>query len=161
MIDAWKAALSRRWHTNADLAHTVDPVAAHGARVAVLAMLIDPNLSGGAIRVAVLHDWGEYRVGDFPAPFKWDNPDIAEILAAKEADAIEAMGLSLPQLSDDEAALIKMCDMLDSWLWCKQHRPDLMRREDWRELGWVIANMAEDRGCAATVLRVMGVVHGA
>lgn len=33
------AAMTRRWHTNPHLSHTVDPVGYHGGRMAILALM--------------------------------------------------------------------------------------------------------------------------
>jgi 5'-deoxynucleotidase YfbR-like HD superfamily hydrolase len=160
MKQAWNAAQTRRWHTNADLSHTNDPVGAHSARVAVLALLLQPGLSRAALVAALTHDLGEYKVGDFPAPFKWANPEIADTLKEQEAAAVADMGFVLETLTDDEAALIKLCDMLDAWLWMQHHVPHIAGRKDWANMQWVIAKLARDLGHEFAVLEVMGVNLG-
>ncbi len=155
MEDFWKAGLSRRWHTNADLNHTVDSVGGHGSRVALLLLYFAPNISREAIIEAISHDLGEYKVGDFPAPFKWENPDLAKTISKIEKEVVKSMGIPTFTLTPKETNLIKLCDMLDAWLWCKLHRPNLISRKDWKEMSKAMHNIAAELGVLHQFLKMV------
>jgi len=93
--------------------------------------------------------------GECPAPCKGGSPDLGARIAECAAEAIEDMGISLARLPDSEAEFIKMCEMLDAWLWCKQHRPDIVGRRDWLDMQWVMAGLAENLGQTAKFLALV------
>ena len=70
-LDAqFRASFVRRWHTNPDLAQTVDTLAGHGGRVARIILKLWPDSSLALLHWALVHDDGESVVGDVPAPAK-------------------------------------------------------------------------------------------
>lgn len=129
------AAMTRRWHTNEHLSHTVDPVGYHGGRMAILALMFWPDCGKELIADCVIHDLGEYRTGDIPfgAPNK-DN--------YAEMDAIQDMGFNYfgmyPRL--------KFIDSLDAYLWAQHHAPWVLVSEDWNEQREKILAMANELG---------------
>ena len=66
----FRASFVRRWHTNPDLAQTVDTLAGHGGRVARIILKLWPDASAALLQWALVHDDGESVVGDVPAPAK-------------------------------------------------------------------------------------------
>jgi len=114
------------------LANGTESVAAHSFGVAVTAMLLADDLSESGIeinlekllRIALLHDWAESRVGDMPRTAT--NYFGAEVRRQAEAAAFKDMVSSLKssgnylKLYDDyehrgslEAKLVKAADIID------------------------------------------------
>ena len=135
----WLATFTRRWHTNPDLCHTVDPVGAHSARMGVLALQIWGAGASRDLLVACLcHDLGESVVGDMPATAKRD-PRLAGPLGIAEDRALAAMGLAF-DLSADDARRLKFLDRLDAYHWAAHHAPHVLARDDWRaSLAWLVS----------------------
>lgn len=158
----WLASFTRRWHTNPNFRDTQDCVAGHSGRVAIILMMLDPNISGRAMKMAVIHDLGEESCGDVAAPFKWANPDFAARLKEFEAEAIQNMGFDLPELDDRESSLISVADALDAYLWASFHRPRFVsRRDDWRKMYDGVLSRAEDLGVREKVVQIVkDVSHG-
>jgi hypothetical protein len=46
---------------------------------------------------------------------------------------IKAQGFDIPNLTDREKRMLKLCDHLDAWLWMMRHARHLAKREDWIE----------------------------
>ena len=55
----FRASFVRRWHTNTDLAQTVDTLAGHGGRVARIILKLWPDASTALLHWALVHDDGE------------------------------------------------------------------------------------------------------
>ncbi len=135
----WLATFTRRWHTNPDLCHTVDPVGAHSARMGVLALQIwGAGASRDLLMACLCHDLGESVVGDMPATAKHD-PRLAGPLGIAEDRALAAMGLAF-DLSADDARRLKFLDRLDAYHWAAHHAPHVLARDDWRaSLAWLVS----------------------
>ena len=117
----WNAGATRRWHTNTDLAHTVDRVDGHGARVAKIIIALHPDPSPELIKEALIHDDGEYVVGDIPAPIKAAWPTLSEILRGAEGATLDRFYGEREPLTPFEKKWLKFADRLDAYLWAKQH----------------------------------------
>lgn len=131
-LRAWRASTVRRWHTNPDLVDTNDTDAGHQGRVALLVLSLFPDASRTLLCHAITHDQGEVAVGDISRPAKRNFPVLAEIAAAEEAREIKEQGFSFPDLSEREARILKLCDLLDAWLWMQRHARHLAKRADWQ-----------------------------
>ena len=152
----WLATFTRRWHTNPNFRDTQDCVGGHSGRVAIILMMLEPDISGAALKMAIIHDLGEESCGDVAAPFKWANPDFAARLKEFEAAAIEGMGFDLPELDDRESTLISIADALDAYLWASFHRPRFVsRREDWRAMFDGVLAKAEECGVRDRVTKIV------
>ena len=114
------AAMTRRWHANADLSHTCDPVGYHGGRMAILALMLWPDAERGLLATCVIHDLGEYKTGDIP----WGAPNKDH---DTERQALRDMGF---RYGYDDPRL-KFLDSLDAYLWARHHAPHIMERKDW------------------------------
>ena len=68
----------KRYHTLEIIGE--QSVASHSWGVAMILQYLDPNVSKEAILRALTHDVAELFTGDVPAPVKWDNPDLVEVL---------------------------------------------------------------------------------
>jgi len=83
----FRASFVRRWHTNPDLAQTVDTMAGHGGRVARIILKLWPDASAALLHWALVHDDGESVVGDVPAPAKGATVIHEQERAAREQRA--------------------------------------------------------------------------
>lgn len=130
---AWRASFTRRWHTNPDLCDTLDYDCGHQGRVALLILSIFPDASRTLLAHAITHDQGEAAVGDISYDAKKANADLAQACLQIEAVEIKAQGFSIPNLTEGERRMLKLCDHLDAWLWMMRHARHLAKREDWIE----------------------------
>jgi 5'-deoxynucleotidase len=151
---AFHAGFVRRWHTNPYLAHTVDRIDGHSARVARIILMLHPAPSAGLLAAALIHDDGESVVGDLPGPFK-ANLEYASVYALDkiEKNATRAIwGDRVPTLTKDECAWMHMADRLDAYMWCAHHAPDQIDTKEWGKARTEIMDMARDLGCGRMVL---------
>lgn len=109
LINIYKAGGVRRYHTALHL--QPQDIASHTWGVMAIILHINPWPSISLIRAAVYHDVGEVITGDIPAPFKWDNPDIAKQLEQAEAEAEQKLGLGNNTLTEHEKAMLKIADL--------------------------------------------------
>jgi hypothetical protein len=130
-LRAWRASMTRRWHTNPDLCDTHDTDAGHQGRVALLVLSLFPDASRALLAHAITHDQGEAAVGDISYDAKRRFRAVAEMCAEAEAAEIEAQGFRLPNLTERETRMLKLCDHLDAWLWMMRHARHLAGRDDW------------------------------
>ena len=133
ILRAWRAGFVRRWHTNFELCDTLDYVAGHQGRVAVLVLGLFPDASRALIVNALTHDQGEVAVGDVSYMVKSESPSMRPILDGLERSEIASQCLPHLDMTPFEAQALKMCDLLDAWLWMARHKPHLASRKDWME----------------------------
>jgi len=132
ILRAWRASFVRRWHNNPDLCHTVDPDSGHQGRTALLVLLFEPDASRNLLAHAITHDQGEVMPGDMSHDAKKAMPDLAKQIAQLEAKERVAQGFCLPNLTEREKKILKLCDWLDAWLWMMKHERRLYARKDWQ-----------------------------
>jgi 5'-deoxynucleotidase YfbR-like HD superfamily hydrolase len=108
----------RRFHTELSMSQTN---AAHSWHAVTLALILEPALSREAIIQMHMHDVPEVFTGDFPAPVKWEYPELKELLARIEADGERQIGYAAPLLSDYERTLLKFCDHGELVLTCYEY----------------------------------------
>jgi 5'-deoxynucleotidase YfbR-like HD superfamily hydrolase len=118
MLDPRQAGELRRYHTWA--CNHEQTVADHSWNVARLLLAWDPQLPRHMLVHALFHDIGERITGDVPYPIKAQNPALKKEMDRLEFDGHLAMcgpwGVSAPvALSDAEAALFKLADLVDMW----------------------------------------------
>jgi putative hydrolase of HD superfamily len=91
LLEKLKCNTRHNWTTS----KRQESVAEHSWRLAVLAMLMEPDFSdldmNKVIRMCLIHDWGEAVTGDIPAFIKTDNDE------AVEEEAIGSLLNKLPQ----------------------------------------------------------------
>ena len=119
-----------RWHADADdrLRNSGDDIDRHQRAVLVLvheiAAAIGLPLHASALPDAARwHDEGERITGDVPYAIKRADPALLAALDAAEARAMA--GMDLPGypwiLTDREAAVMKLADRAEAWLWAALH----------------------------------------
>jgi len=91
----------------------------HQYGVATLCHLLWPD--NHALTVAALyHDQPERWTGDIPSQVIRDNPELAAVLARRDALISSTLGLPCEHgLGDVDFARFKACDRLEFWLWCQ------------------------------------------
>lgn len=114
---AMQTALTQRYHTKT-LLRSQD-VGSHTYRVLLLLAMLNPEASPMLFRAALLHDAGEWFVGDIPAPTKRSSPPMKAALDALESDLLtKATGLIQPVLTETDARWLAFADALEGALWC-------------------------------------------
>ncbi len=154
LMPAWRAAHVRRWHMNADLAHTQDPTGFHAGRAAILAMKLWPGDYEFVAKV-LIHDQGEDGVGDVASPVKQANPDIQKMLDLKEAESILRQGLPLFLFDERDTERLAIVDKLDAVLWAHLNKPSVLSRAGWQKDMHTIRTLAKDHGVAGPVWRIL------
>lgn len=91
----------------------------HQWKVALIAEYLLPSLSKNGMMHALTHDRLELVTGDIPATLKWAHPEIKELL-----NHIEACYENGYQISPLEKIAIKMADILEGILFCKESYED-------------------------------------
>ena len=128
----WLATFTRRWHSNPDMCHVVDPVGGHSERVALIILHCWPDASRDLILAALYHDLAESVIGDIPPAGKAMIPNIAAIEEAIARDN----GWHV-DLTDQDAARLRFADRLDAYMMAQHERaPDNGDWADARE--WLI-----------------------
>lgn len=103
-----------RYHTRPQL--RPENVAEHTFNVMNLMILLtDGVVSPKALQHALMHDMGEYRVGDVPGPSK-RLISTGKFLAAEDAAVAAIFGSAPPALTDWEHLIFKVADNLDGLL---------------------------------------------
>lgn len=104
----------RRWHTHPTLSQTQ---ADHSWGVAMILLTLHPCPSTDLIREALVHDMHELVTGDVPSQCK-----SAGYRSVEEAHKLlfrERNGLPVVNLSDDDAAWLKLADVLEAQLFLR------------------------------------------
>jgi 5'-deoxynucleotidase YfbR-like HD superfamily hydrolase len=110
--ELWLSGRVRRYHTH--VANPQQNLAEHQWGVAAILLRINPRCSRTLLIHALTHDVGEVRVGDLPAPVKWNNPDIAEAHNDLENDELQqALGWQDDGLTQEEQDWLKAADLLE------------------------------------------------
>jgi len=99
-----------------------DTVAHHSYGVALLVNMIDPTARKEVLLAALVHDLPEGVTGDMPGHVKAAlPPSMRHELSNVESQLLAKHDL-LFDLSLDEAQLLKLCDKLESLLFCIEER---------------------------------------
>lgn len=143
----WKSLIVRRWHTNAEMSYTVDCTGGHSARMCLLAYKLRPDVVNKDFLMACLsHDMGEFKVGDIPYTFKVKYPEAWERIEKIEEYEVNQAGISF-SINVVQILLLKLVDRLDSYLWVKLHRPDLVETDEWQAARKDMLGVAQSLGC--------------
>lgn len=110
-----KGGAVKRWHTIETI--TEQTVAAHSWGVACVCLDIWPDCSRSLITAALHHDVPEARVGDVPAPVKWEYPSLKKELDKVEDAEAEAIGISY-KLNESDKVKLKIADMMELLWFC-------------------------------------------
>lgn len=154
LLAIFRAGFVRRWHTNPDLAHTVDRIDGHGARVARIIIALHPGPDVALLKAALIHDDGESAVGDVKAPTKDKFRVIADALDELEYIAsAELWGHWQEDLSPNDAAWLKFADRLDAYMWAAHHAPHVLDGDGWPEAREWLCEQAVALDCVTVGFR--------
>ena len=128
IYEAWRCAFTRRWHCNADLHDTFDPILGHSGRMALVGMMIWPG-DDALLRACILHDVPEGITGDIPSPSI--DHEMRDLKERREQDARSALQLPVMDRSARVTARLDFLDKLDAYLYAIHTRPRLQFREEW------------------------------
>ena len=106
-----------RYHTVTTLVK--ETVGHHSHGVALLCYLLDPLVRREVIIGALFHDLAEHQTGDIPSPAKRQY-GIGEQVNALEERLLRSAGLFMPELTPDEARLLKLADIAQGALFCSR-----------------------------------------
>lgn len=123
LIEALKCNTRHNWTTSG----RQESVAEHTWRLAVLAMLMEPDFKdldmNKVIRMCLIHDWGEAVTGDIPAFVKTDSDEAVEEeaihslldrLPKAASDRFTSLFLELLECQTREAKLVKALDKIET-----------------------------------------------
>lgn len=102
--------------------HTVDlikseTVGHHSHGVAMLCLVIDPDVSSNVLKAALVHDLAEQYTGDIPSPAKRALHMGVEI-ENLETTLLNQHGIPIPKLTYGEKVVLKLADNLHGALKC-------------------------------------------
>lgn len=95
--------------------------AEHTWHVMTLVLMLEPEPSAALLIHTHYHDFGEIFTGDFPAPLKWEYPELRATLKRAEERGLRAVGIELPELTNAERVLLKFCDGAELCLTSIEH----------------------------------------
>lgn len=154
----YAAGSVRRYHANPRLAHLPQTNADHQGRCVQLAITLLPRQlrTQALLEALATHDVAERWVGDLPADFKRAYPQVADKHAACETVKLRILDLEA-DLTADEAALVKLIDMIEARAFTALYAPHVLKVEGWPEQRIEIEARAGQFGpdVAARVLRLM------
>lgn len=150
--EMFRAGFVRRWHTNPDMCHTIDPDAYHAGRVARLIIALHPSPSAILLAACLTHDDGEIAAGDMCGEAKRKDPELADRLEVVEAaKRIDIWGMDhVACLADDDKAWLKFADRLDAYMWANFHAPHVMGCDGWPEARKRLLSQSTALGCVIT-----------
>lgn len=105
-----------RYHTNPEVGNGQN-VADHTWKACVILHTLWPEISKDALLHMIYHDAPEGKLGDLPAPTKWNYPALAKEYAIAEREYERTLGIHIP-LDDMETARCKMADLLELIMHC-------------------------------------------
>lgn len=106
---------TERTHTTPH--HGSYSVAEHSWGVVTLLAILHPNPSRDLILAGLWHDVHERWTGDIPAPAKWCLGKVVVDELKRFENAIESSLEINFDLSTEDLKWLKVCDMLEFWLW--------------------------------------------
>lgn len=104
-----------RFHTVTTLQR--ETVGHHSHGVALLTLLINPQASRQVLMAALFHDLAEHQTGDIPSPAKLEYGIGAQVDALERRLMLNA-GIVMPELSPEDARLLKLADIAQGALFC-------------------------------------------
>ena len=110
-----------RYHAVPEVRPQTD--ALHSWNMIALALFITNGTASWQLIVEIFgHDTGELFVGDIPFTVKRDNPELGRQINSMEATARHEHTMFGPlDLSPHDAAILKICDTLEGFIWCRKY----------------------------------------
>lgn len=133
--DVYRSGFVARYGTNPEMAWTGQTDGHHAWGVAVLLLgLFGDRVDLPTVWESLHHDCGEMGTADMSAPNKKRYPWVAAPLAEAEAEERAWMGVPEAVLGKDQAAMLKLCDGIESWLFAQVRTPWVLSGDGWPEM---------------------------
>lgn len=88
-------------------------LSAHSWQVALILLDIYPQARKELIVYAMVHDCGEVYTGDIPAPYKKNNPKVAELIRIDEKTYLrDQLKVPVALFDEEERQALKIADIL-------------------------------------------------
>lgn len=104
------ASRIRRYHT-IPVIHQ-ETVGEHSHRLGTLYLQLFGRPRAEVLEYILYHDLGELSSGDLPFNAKRDAPGIKDYMDKAETAGRRRMNIKMPELTSEELARVKLCDML-------------------------------------------------
>ncbi len=124
----------KRWHANAAMSDTNDPVGYHSGRMAILALKLWP-CDWATVAACLAHDLGEYASGDIP----YDGDKTTANAVADKWSADNELDWHI-DATTTVVKRVKFLDRLDAYLWARHHKPDILQEKAWQsQRDWLVS----------------------
>jgi 5'-deoxynucleotidase YfbR-like HD superfamily hydrolase len=112
----------KRYHTLEIIGE--QSVASHSWGVAIILQYLSPNIRKSCVFKALTHDVAELYTGDIPAPVKWEEPELVQVLKNIEQRWEQKLDVSeySEKMSSEEKILFKQADMFELLFFCVRQR---------------------------------------
>jgi 5'-deoxynucleotidase YfbR-like HD superfamily hydrolase len=148
----YRTGFVARYHQNPDLAWTGQTNGHHQWGVTMLLFRLFPDeVNLAVVWEALHHDTGEMGSCDASYPAKMKHPAMAKAVA--EAEFAERLDIGVPEaeLTEREAAMLKLCDRLESLLYARVRAPWVLSGDGWPEMRVKVVGDAWALGVGAEV----------
>ena len=105
----------RRCHTFPH--HGEYTVGKHSYDAVMLLLTLNPHASAELIKAVLMHDLGEFWVGDMPCTAHWKNKELGVAYRAAERAALDEARIKIPDLNLSEQAWLAAVDKLELLYW--------------------------------------------
>ena len=148
----YRTGFVQRYAQNPDMAWTGQTLGHHQWGVVTLLFALFPD----EVNLALLweahhHDTGEMGTCDASYPAKQKHRRMAHAIAEAEEQERHDMGVGPAVLLPREAAMLSLCDRLESLLYAAVRTPWVLDRDGWPEMRDFIVAAAVDLGVADAV----------
>ena len=122
LFEILRGGAIKRYHTLEIIGE--QSVGAHSWGVALILQYLDPNVRKACVFKALTHDIAELYTGDIPAPVKWEEPELLQVLKSIEERWEKQLGIDAygKSMSSEEKILFKQADMFELLFFCMRQR---------------------------------------
>ena len=152
LFDIYRSGFVQRYAQNPSVAWTAQTNGHHQWGVTMLLFALFPDeMNVAVVWEALHHDAGEMGTCDASYPAKQRHPEMAAAIADAETNERIEMGVAKAWLPEREAAMLKLCDRLESLLYVRVRTPWVLDGDGWPEMRSGVVGMAWNLGVGAEV----------
>lgn len=151
--DLYRSGFVQRYASSPELATFGQTNGHHQWGVAVLMFSLfgDRIDNMAVVWEALHHDTGEMGACDVSYPARQKYPALAQAASAAEFEERMYLGVPEAQLTEDETAMLRLCDRLESILFASVRAPWVLQGDGWPEMVSQIKGAAWALGVGAEV----------
>jgi 5'-deoxynucleotidase YfbR-like HD superfamily hydrolase len=154
--NVYRSGFVIRYGQNPEMAWTGQTVGHHQWGVTMLLFALFPDeVNMAVIWEALHHDTGEMGSAEMAYPAKKRHPVAAKAVSEAERNERTDMGVAEAWLPPREAAMLALCDRLESLLYTRVRTPWVLSGDGWPEMRDQVVAMAVDLGVGAAVERLL------